>query len=705
LFDAALSERSRFDMQRNVTINISSDSLLLCSNRTRLSVFCLVHALTTALCFFLGLLFSACGAGVPDPQAAPQMTHGDTSESDSDTKTKTDPSEDKEFADYSGRAWKPSSVERMKRFLLNRGDGLVGTYVSGLTDELAATLERQIRDRDLAFFALMVMQSEYRYDVGDRQLDEFASGIAKITDAELLQLSHADIKDLRSSALLLMDTVRAVNLMYTGRLLLARVSARDLSVEDGRVLVKELLMEAKKIDRTYDAMEKELGAENLPRLLANVAFRERFWSSLRSIKYYAELMASENPCFEAYYSDELIEYLWETWGPEVKGSLCRGPHGHRYIDTVSFSELDKSGVSKLDVHVPRKGESSRAAYPIGRWNDRIIISISDRQSRSSYMELNEKTLRLIPISISDKGDIRSLAENDVALFALMTNADGNYLAQKLKTGGEWTFEKLPECGGERGPCHIVAEGSRVFAVDHNKIIFRSPDGTWDDIPITSFFGDKSLRGRLSAALIQGDNLFLGYNRGEFGGGLVRLRLSDNQRRPIESGEFLRQMIISDIVETSDGTAWFIADEDRLGCSGLFIYRGGRFEAVVYQSSASARDGRPSRFYWFETEPRFFVPIQGSMTHLAEGSDGSVYLLFPKLGITKLADDHLELVIEVSLDDEWTIGERNYATYPDNLFVLPSGDFLIGTSVGLLLLQKAARGWTSRWLHIPKDAKR
>jgi len=134
---------------------------------------------------------------------------------------------------------------------------------------------------------------------------------------------------------------------------------------------------------------------------------------------------------------------------------------------------------------------------------------------------------------------------------------------------------------------------------------------------------------------------------------------------------------------------------------LFRYQDGRISAELNQGHRPANNDRPERYWELAPKPRFLLPIPGVLTHLAEDPSGNVLLLFPKLGIVRLADQKFELVLEVSLDMSDGVGNEAFASYPDDLLVLPSGDFLVGTQMGLLLFRQSEGKWSSQWIHAPR----
>ena len=88
-----------------------------------------------------------------------------------------------------------------------------------------------------------------------------------------------------------------------------------------------------------------------------------------------------------------------------------------------------------------------------------------------------------------------------------------------------------------------------------------------------------------------------------------------------------------------------------------------------------------------------------LTHLAEETGVAMYLLFSDLGIVRFKNDRFSLVIEIDSRDSENLGSGAY-TPSDNLYFLPSGDFLVGSPKGLLLIHRTKNRWSSRWLSIP-----
>ena len=97
----------------------------------------------------------ACGPRTPDAPIQRQRTPATQSITPPAPKPKV------EIARYGGREWKPASVDRMKRFLEERGEDNVVRAVPKLPSAIASTLEGQLRSRDLAQLSFLSLLLEY----------------------------------------------------------------------------------------------------------------------------------------------------------------------------------------------------------------------------------------------------------------------------------------------------------------------------------------------------------------------------------------------------------------------------------------------------------------------------------------------------------------------------------------------------------------
>jgi|SRR5712664_1613330 len=110
------------------------------------------------------------------------------------------------------------------------------------------------------------------------------------------------------------------------------------------------------------------------------------------------------------------------------------------------------------------------------------------------------------------GAVLDLCVRNGRLVALTSAGDAWTL--RRREGSDWTAETSIDAGGGSGALHCTDHD--ITAVTRNKV-FLIRDGRTKAVMLS-----RPLPGVLASSLhVEGDQLFVGLNRGEFGGGLLR----------------------------------------------------------------------------------------------------------------------------------------------------------------------------------------
>ena len=185
----------------------------------------------------------------------------------------------------------------------------------------------------------------------------------------------------------------------------------------------------------------------------------------------------------------------------------------------------------------------------------------------------------------------------------------------------------------------------------------------------------------AALILREHAVVLGYDSGEFGGGLYRLELDS----PSHSVKLLKSGNMRALNATSSGEIWVADGLAHMTMERAALYRlnGDRLETVA-SISGSVTSGDE----WRVLE-KSGIPFPGvtDISGLALASDRPV-VAFPEFGVFELVNGKFVGLIETSMEFSYSRPGYNVTSRPEGLVIGKSGDIYIATrSLGVLIFHK------------------
>lgn len=190
----------------------------------------------------------------------------------------------------------------------------------------------------------------------------------------------------------------------------------------------------------------------------------------------------------------------------------------------------------------------------------------------------------------------------------------------------------------------------------------------------------------SAVLVDG-LLILGYDYGEFGGGVYLVDLRQSEVNPIRSDQ-----TIATLARSSSGSVWGATGAGgTFGLNGGAFYRVGRAGIEVVSEMYPTPGPEPGKVVWVANGVPF--PGRSDIGGLTIDADDRPIILFSPLGIFALASDRFEPIVRGTFAVDYSMPGYTVGSAPVGLAFVSSGELVVGTrSLGLLILRKGKRGY-------------
>jgi hypothetical protein len=321
---------------------------------------------------------------------------------------------------------------------------------------------------------------------------------------------------------------------------------------------------------------------------------------------------------------------------------------------------------------------------IRSWGDTVAV-ITDTwvPSRQRFVyrlaTVDRNSRRLDPFTA-----IRCDSYDDVAYSSelgklLLCRARGTTQLYRFN-GRRW----IPMAGPVRGiDFRCAVDRDRVALISSDTIYLLSVGAR---APAALRIGVEEFREAPAAALLNGDSLFLGYDRGEFGGALYHVDLG----RPIPAASRLLTDSIRFIARSPSGSIWAASGLAHLVMAHAALYRlePTRTELIASISGVTSQTD-PGRV---EASGVPF-PAVTSVEGLAFTDDGRPIVVFPDLGVFTLTDGSFQPLYRGSLVSVYEASfngiPARVSSSPVAVMRAPSGELYVATrSLGVLVIDGA-----------------
>jgi hypothetical protein len=166
---------------------------------------------------------------------------------------------------------------------------------------------------------------------------------------------------------------------------------------------------------------------------------------------------------------------------------------------------------------------------IVEWNGRIIVEAD----RPYTLDFDRATLK--PLEVPGAQEVLGVASNGPGkpLALCKTKAGLSLLA---KQDDKWVERELPDEAQKSAKPFLLCADPASVAVVGQETVFSLARGKWKAVPLKDRPKHVYTEGAARHALLAGEALYLGYDKGEWGGGLLRLDLGTGKCKEIDLGE-------------------------------------------------------------------------------------------------------------------------------------------------------------------------
>ncbi len=170
----------------------------------------------------------------------------------------------------------------------------------------------------------------------------------------------------------------------------------------------------------------------------------------------------------------------------------------------------------------------------------------------------------------------------------------------VEEAGRWQLEPIPEELRLGEEVLVMASQGQDLAIwtrgredpRWTSRVFWRQEGSWKTVALDDVDALPNRMGTPAHVLLDDGRLWLGFNRGEFGGGLFELRLEDGSWR--EMGPDTRHLPVTGMLRAADGDIWVTQGMAHMDLreGRLLRFDGQRREEVVTSSPFDERWGLP-----------------------------------------------------------------------------------------------------------------
>jgi hypothetical protein len=253
-----------------------------------------------------------------------------------------------------------------------------------------------------------------------------------------------------------------------------------------------------------------------------------------------------------------------------------------------------------------------------QWDGAIVV-----QGDESFYSIDLVKATAAPVRIPGTRQIQILliaSRGSGQAIALCRDRDG--LCLLYHDRAEWKRLQLPETiRSLTEPPLLCADESSVVLLAKDRL-FRFTDDRWISSMLNPRPVTEGIRGGPRRVLLTGKTLYLGFDRGEWGGGLLSLDVNTGDWDAPSRG--LSELPVRDLAVTPDGTVWVVEGLAHLGLRDgrLSCFEGGKWKVVC---ACSGRK-KAKRVDW-NLPPCSFDAISFDR-------NGQLYLLSGELGLIR-----------------------------------------------------------------------
>lgn len=339
-------------------------------------------------------------------------------------------------------------------------------------------------------------------------------------------------------------------------------------------------------------------------------------------------------------------------------------------------------VPSIEMYVPPLQPQELKISSIEEFNSNILVRVNRWEQKNNtetypYWKLNKKLKKLEPYLESNQKVVATFSNQDKSLQLYVTQR-GNAAFLNFVDNPKRNQTVRVDAGKS---FRVVANEKYSYLIFEDKIILVEPKGveiiTFDMIDIRGGF--------LSAVYFNNKELYLGFNRGEWGGALYALNIKSNGR--FSKNISLLAANINGITADSKGKMWFSSGLAHMGLRrfGLYSYHFGKLETVLEGKGVVNK---------MLSESGIKLPKLTTIDALTITSEDEVLLIAAALGLITINDEkHISYLWKGELDRFYDNPEPNVSTSmsPSGVIQTSSSIFLAMRRLGVIEFERQESG--------------
>jgi len=249
---------------------------------------------------------------------------------------------------------------------------------------------------------------------------------------------------------------------------------------------------------------------------------------------------------------------------------------------------------------------------VGEWDGRVVVEAD----RFYTLDLDRATAK--PLELPGVEEIVGVATGERGKpFALCKTKGGHSLLVKEKD--KWIEQELPdEVRKSRKPPRLTADAASVALLAEDKV-YRLAAKKWTTISLTPRPEHLCMMHDARHVLLAGERMYLGYDSGEWGGGLLRLDLGTGKWEEIKLDD--GHTPVHDLKSGPGGKVWTVEGLDHLGLMDGVVHS---YDGKAWKMLCRSSKGDPENWD---------LP-SASLAALAFDVKGNLWLLSGWLGLIR-----------------------------------------------------------------------
>ena len=434
---------------------------------------------------------------------------------------------------------------------------------------------------------------------------------------------------------------------------------------------------------------------------------------LKRIERYATLLTADDTCAVAYASQALLSRLavafFAVFPDKCKSNGAEIEEGR---DAASCT-VSRGGAFTVDVKALNLKNNPFSVQRLQRWGGNIVV-----HGNGTVYVVDVDREELISLQIEGCDVPLTVAEDGGSQYVLCRQTNELIILSKTATEKNWMSHSVGEA--EKSPHNWLHCSKTKMTVVTGNAMFRSTDGgaprRWEKISVSDQLNPPT--DAPSDALLLDNEVWLGYDRGEWGGTLHKYMWANNSAVSSESGSdsiedklFLGVWNIVRLKSDDNSNVWALSQLEHMSLKRMALFKFGSssIDALVNQWRVLNRqDNLPMYAY---PHPRHCIPSEGVVTAFDVMAE-DVYLFAGDVGVMKIHDNALSVIIDAefsvlpSIESVMKKDEPNEIDYfvstafdeANDMLVLKNESILLATPrLGVLYFSRQSGKYKTRQL--------